>query len=93
MLGEKIKLKKGDFKERFDSLIPIREQLYESEEYKARGFIDAIEKDENGIVPPYVVLILANQTDNFASVNGCRRSKQYKTYDYTQLNLFGAPIL
>ncbi|RLE46164.1 hypothetical protein DRJ22_02605 [Candidatus Woesearchaeota archaeon] len=47
---QKIKQKKGSFQERFTKLTPIREQLYESESYKARGYIDAIEKDENGTI-------------------------------------------
>ncbi len=46
---DKIRLKKGEFKERFESLTPIREQQYVSEEYKTRGFIDAIEKTSEGV--------------------------------------------
>lgn len=40
---EKINLLSGNFAERFKTLIPIREQLYESETYGVKGFIDAIE--------------------------------------------------
>lgn len=44
---EKIKVLEGSFEERFKQLIPIREKLYESENYGVKGFIDAIE-DRNG---------------------------------------------
>lgn len=39
----------GNFPERFSKLTPERELLFVSEEYSARGYIDAIEKTENGV--------------------------------------------
>lgn len=43
----KINILEGSFTERFKTLTPIREQLYESEKYGVKGFIDAIE-NRNG---------------------------------------------
>lgn len=45
----KLGKEKGTFDERFEKLTPIREQLFLSEEYHVRGFIDTIEKDECGV--------------------------------------------
>jgi CRISPR/Cas system-associated exonuclease Cas4 (RecB family) len=45
----KINQIEGEFEERFKKLTPIREQLYESENYGVKGFIDAIENREGNI--------------------------------------------
>ncbi|RLE47561.1 hypothetical protein DRJ25_02120 [Candidatus Woesearchaeota archaeon] len=46
---EKIKQLEGSFEERFKKLTPVREQLYESENYGVKGFIDAIENRDGHI--------------------------------------------
>ncbi len=46
----KIHAKKGTFAERFTALTPMRELLFTSETYHAKGFIDAIEKNDDGTV-------------------------------------------
>lgn len=45
--------------------------------------------DENSIIPPYIDLSPTNNPNDFSSFNGGRRSRQYGTYDYNQLHLFG----
>jgi len=47
---KKIEAEQGIFPERFKKLTPVREQEYKSDTYAVRGFIDAIEKLEAGIV-------------------------------------------
>ncbi len=47
---QKIKTKQGSFNERFAQLTPIRELMFTSEKYGARGIIDAIEKNGDGTV-------------------------------------------
>jgi len=46
----KVERKQGSFQERFKALTPIRELQYVSEKYHVRGFIDAIETNEDGSV-------------------------------------------
>lgn len=47
---KKIEAGTGSFEQRFNKLTPIREQEYHSDAYQVRGFIDAIEKLEEGII-------------------------------------------
>lgn len=46
---EKINKQEGSFEERFKKLTPIREQLFESENYGVKGFVDAIENRDGDI--------------------------------------------
>jgi len=46
---KKIEKKQGSFQERFKTLTPMRELLFMSETYHTKGYIDAIEKTENGV--------------------------------------------
>ena len=46
----KLSMKKGTFQERFKQLTPMRELLFVSETYHAKGIIDAIEHNEDGSV-------------------------------------------
>lgn len=47
---KKVKKEKGTFEDRFKKLTPIREQEYTSDVYHIRGFIDAIEKLDEGVI-------------------------------------------
>ena len=46
----KLEAKEGTFQERFKQLTPIRELMFVSEKYHARGIIDAIEHNADGTV-------------------------------------------
>ncbi len=48
LFSKKIARKTGTFQERFKLLTPERELQYISETHSVQGYIDAIEKDENG---------------------------------------------
>ena len=50
LFSKKLLASDGSFQERFEKLIPMRELLFTSETYHAKGIIDAIEHDENGNV-------------------------------------------
>lgn len=47
---KKVDSQEGTFQERFKRLTPEREQEYKSIEHEVRGFIDAIERTEEGII-------------------------------------------
>ena len=50
LFSSKLSRKTGTFAERFKKLTPMRELLFVSENYSTKGYIDAIEHDEDGSV-------------------------------------------
>lgn len=50
LFSSKLSRKTGTFQERFKKLTPMRELLFISENYSTKGYIDAIEHEEDGSV-------------------------------------------